>query len=341
MPIPRVGTMDPAGLGSEKKKRTLRRERMPLRFTKMHGIGNDYVLVDAIGGDGPEESARPELARLVSDRHFGIGGDGLILLAPPEDSANDARMEMYNADGSRAQMCGNGIRCVAKLAIDNGHASGPTLHIESDAGVKTIDVEPGGDGREELFRVDMGAPNVAREALPLVDGGAATEAAIDQTIEIENQSFQFTGVSMGNPHAVIRWEDTPLLDLPLESWGRAVEHHPWFPERVNCEFIRIISPHEMEMRVWERGSGETLACGTGACACVVAAVLQGWCDRKVVVHLRGGDLTIEWPDDMSSVWMTGSATSVFSGTITNLDTLSRGAGLSIAAGHSYRTCATP
>ena len=294
-----------------------------MEFTKMHGAGNDYVYVN---GFAERVEDPPDLARKVSDRHTGIGSDGLIIIRPPSDGGTDCRMEMYNADGSRAQMCGNGIRCVAKYVYDRGIARRPVLRIDTDAGRKVVRVLPApGGGLPDLaesLEVDMGSPRLARASIPLVDGGDPREPAIDIPIDVGDRSFRLTAVSMGNPHAVVRLEDVQLDAIPVAEWGAGFEHHSWFPQRVNTEFIRIRSRKEIDFRVWERGSGETLACGTGACAAAVAAAVNGWCDLDVVVHLRGGDLRIRWEAPGGAeerrrgggtVFMTGPAVEVFSG----------------------------
>jgi len=300
-----------------------------MRFTKMQGAGNDYIYVDGFR----EKLASPQdIARKISDRHFGVGSDGLILIQPPSGTGADCRMEMYNADGSRAQMCGNGIRCVAKYLYDRGMARNPEIRIETDAGPKTVRVASAVDGRARLLEVDMGSPSLARAAIPLRDGGDPREPAIDVAWEVMDRVFRMTAVSMGNPHAVIRLGGDggrtagpvpPLAEIPLAEWGPHFERHAWFPERTNTEFITLRSPREIDFRVWERGSGETLACGTGACAAVVASVVNGWCEPDVLVHLRGGDLRIRWdgaPQDPRErrlgggrVLMTGPAEEVFSG----------------------------
>lgn len=298
---------------------TAKMRPMPLRVIKMHGIGNDYIYVDGFETRLDDPAG---LARRISDRHFGVGGDGLVLIQPPREPANDGRMVMYNADGSRAQMCGNAIRCVGKFLHDRGIAPREMLRIETDAGVKTLFVERGSDGKAESLRVDMGPPRLARSELPMADGGPDDECAVNVALELDGRRVGITGVSMGNPHAVIRFDEIESLDgspipsfadVPLWQWGPSFENHEWFPERVNTELVVPLSRSEMDFRVWERGSGETLACGTGACAAVVAAVLNDWCDREVLVHLRGGDLRIRWDGDekTGSVWMTGGATEVF------------------------------
>ncbi|MBN1442827.1 MAG: diaminopimelate epimerase, partial [Planctomycetes bacterium] len=247
---------------------------------------------------------------------------------PPRDASCDARMEVYNADGSRAQMCGNGIRCAGRLLHDRRRCRGETLRVETGAGVKTLRLRAGRDGGVEAVSVDMGPPRLRRLDLPLADGGDAAEPALGVSIDAGGRTFRFSGVSMGNPHAVIRVDGASgaaadarraLEEIPLERWGPSIERHPWFPERVNAEFIAVLSRSEIALRVWERGSGETLACGTGACAAAVAAHLSGWCDRRVLAHLRGGDLEIEWRGEESggSVVMTGPAEEVFRGVYTD------------------------
>jgi len=289
----------------------------------MHGIGNDYVYVD-----GFQESIEdaPSLARAIVDRHCGVGGDGLILIQPPTAAANDCRMEMYNADGTRAQMCGNGIRCVGKYTYDHGIARQESLRVETDDGVKKLQLVLGADGTVAEVEVDMGPPRLERAQVPFVDGGPPSETAIDIPLRVRDHTFRTTVVSMGNPHSVIRLDRPGEAALPgfstvdeiaLEAWGPAFENHEFFPERTNTEFITLPSRTEMLFRVWERGSGETLACGTGACAAVVAACLNGWCEREVLVRLRGGDLRIRWlPDEdgkAGHVLMRGAAAEVFQG----------------------------
>ena len=300
-----------------------------MKFTKMHGAGNDYIYLD---GFQELVEAPAQLARRMADRHFGVGGDGLILILPPESDDADCRMEMYNTDGSRAQMCGNGLRCVAKYAYDHGLACGPVVLVETDAGRKRVRVIESNDGVAGCLEVEMGPPELARSALPMVDGGDARTAAINIPLEVSPHTFRVTGVSMGNPHVVLRLDDPQqtaaevlrgkastleLESVDLETWGPRFERHPWFPERVNTGFVTLRSRHEIDLRVWERGSGETLACGTGACAAVVAAVLNDWCEPEVVVHLRGGDLRVRWERaggaTPGGVYMSGPAVEVFAG----------------------------
>ena len=277
------------------------------QFTKMHGLGNDYVYVDMRN----ERMADPvATARVVSDRHRGIGSDGLILIHP-SDSA-DARMEMYNADGSRAQMCGNGIRCVAKFAVENGFAGGPTLWIDTDDGVKQAEVVSAGAGPTRV-RIDMGKPQLAASSLPCTISG---ERVVDHPLMLrvdngDSLEVRMTGVSMGNPHATVFVDNVEMFDL--HRWGPLLENAPEFPERVNAHFVEVISRAHVRVRTWERGSGPTKACGTGACAVVVAGALTERCDRRATTTLPGGDLEIDWSDD-DHVYMTGPAEEVFRGT---------------------------
>ncbi|MHC5109884.1 MAG: diaminopimelate epimerase [Planctomycetota bacterium] len=278
-----------------------------IHFTKMHGLGNDYVYVDTskVPIDGPAE-----LARVISDRRLGIGSDGLILIHPSDVA--DVRMEMYNADGSRAQMCGNGIRCVAKYVVDHGLAAGPELRIDTDDGVKpaTCVITRNSEGKGGVVtavRVSMGRPRFAPGEIPTTIKG---ERIVDRPIEVAGHAFQVTCVSMGNPHAVAFVED--LDSIPLYTVGPALERAAEFPERINAHFVRVDSPAHLTVLTWERGSGPTKACGTGACAVVVAAASTGRSDRKVTTTLPGGDLQIEWSDD-DEVYMTGPAVEVFQG----------------------------
>ncbi len=277
-----------------------------LRFTKMHGLGNDYVYVDAFAQTVPDPAA---VARRVSPRRTGIGSDGLILICPPSRAdIADCRMEMYNADGSRAQMCGNGIRCVGKYAYEHGLARRNPLRIETDGGVKDLQLHVRG-GRVEQITVDMGEPILDGPRIPVAAEGRVVNAALD----VDGQTYHITCVSMGNPHCIVFVDD--VAPLQLGSLGLRFEHHPFFPQRVNTEFIHALGPAELRMRVWERGSGETWACGTGACAAVVAGVLNGKNGRRAIVHLRGGDLDIEWQETTGRVLMTGPAEEVFSGEV--------------------------
>ncbi len=275
-----------------------------MKFTKMQGIGNDYVYVN-----GFEETIenKEETACIVSDRHFGIGSDGLILINPSKNA--DFEMEMYNADGSRGKMCGNGIRCVGKYVYDRKLTDKTEISVETLGGIKylSLDVQ---NGEVQSVRVDMGAPILEPKSIPMNMSG---ESCISQDIEIKGETYQMTGVSMGNPHIVIYMDE--VEDLEIEKIGPLFENHECFPERINTEFAKVIDRNTVEMRVWERGSGETLACGTGACAVLVASVLNDKCDNKATVKLLGGDLEIEWDREKNTVYMTGPAAFVFDGEI--------------------------
>ena len=276
-----------------------------MKFTKMHGIGNDYVYVNCLK-EKVEDPAG--VARFVSDRHFGIGSDGLILIKPSEVA--DFQMDMYNADGSRSEMCGNGVRCVAKYVYDYGLTDKTEVDIETGAGIKHI-VLTIRDGKVEKARVDMGEPILKPELVPVKGEG---DRLVNEPILVDGQQYRMTCVSMGNPHAVV-FLDEDVKDLDIEKIGPKFENHERFPKRTNTEFMNVLDRHTMSMRVWERGSGETLACGTGTCASVVAAVLNGFTERDVLVHLLGGDLEIHWDEKDNHVYMTGSATTVFDGEI--------------------------
>lgn len=277
-----------------------------MKFTKMHGIGNDYVYVNCFKETVKNPSAA---AKFISDRHFGVGSDGLILIKPSKIA--DCEMEMYNLDGSRGAMCGNGIRCVAKYVYDYGIVPKTELTVATGSGVKTLQLTLEND-KVKTVRVNMGAPILAAAEIPVA---ADTPEVIDAPIAVNGQTFRFTGVSMGNPHAVIYMEEIDSLDL--EKIGPAFENHPLFPDRVNTEFVRVLDRHTVQMRVWERGSGETLACGTGACAVAVASILNGHVDgsQPVTVKLLGGDLEIFWDRKENLVYMTGPAATVFEGEI--------------------------
>lgn len=276
-----------------------------MKFTKMHGIGNDYVYVDCT----KKELENPgEISRFVSDRHFGIGSDGLILIKSSDTA--DFRMDMYNSDGSQGEMCGNGIRCVAKYVYDYGLTDKDEISIETLAGIKYLKLTIQ-DGKVSKVRVNMGEPVLAPEQIPVAAG---TEPVVREPIEVCGREWKMTCVSMGNPHAVV-FIDTPVREFPLSEVGPHFENHERFPRRTNTEFVRVLDRRTLEMRVWERGAGETLACGTGACATVVAAVLNGLCERQTTVRLLGGDLEIEWNEADNCVYMTGTATTVFDGEI--------------------------
>ena len=275
-----------------------------MKFTKMHGLGNDYVYVNCFEEkiDNP-----PAVARFVSDRHFGIGSDGLIMINPSKTA--DFEMEMYNADGSRGEMCGNGIRCVAKYVYDYGLTDKTQISVETLGGIKYLDLAVE-DGKVSLVKVDMGKPELEADRIPII---SEREQVIDEPIEVDGKEYHMTGVSMGNPHPVIYVDDVKGLDL--EKIGPKFENHERFPKRINTEFVHCIDRQTVEMRVWERGSGETLACGTGACAVAVSSILNNLTDTQVTVKLLGGDLQIEWDREKDRVFMTGPATVVFDGVI--------------------------
>ena len=275
-----------------------------MKFTKMHGCGNDYVYVNLF-----EETIEdvPALAVRVSDRHFGIGSDGVITIGPSEVA--DFRMRIYNADGSEAEMCGNGIRCVAKYVYDHGMTDKTEITVESGAGIKTLTLYVK-ECKVEQVRVDMGEPVLAAAQIPVV---AQQSPVVDEPIEVGGKSWKMTCVSMGNPHAVVFVPD--VADFPIEQYGPLFEKHERFPKRTNTEFVQVVSRTEAIMRVWERGSDETWACGTGTCATVMACILNGYTEDKVLVHLRGGDLTIEYDRASNHIYMTGPATEVYQGWI--------------------------
>jgi diaminopimelate epimerase len=269
----------------------------------MHGAGNDYVYINGF----EERVEQPEeLARRLSDRNFGVGSDGLILILPSEVA--DVRMRMFNSDGSEAEMCGNGIRCVAKYAYDHGLARTLSMKVETGNGVLSLQLLAGADGLIERVCVNMGDPGLTRGALPMT--GSAGETAVNVPLTIAGRRFEITCVSMGNPHCVIYVDD--VENFPVREIGSQVEIHDWFPQRTNVEFVQVLGPGEVIQRTWERGAGETLACGTGASAVTVAGVLTGRTQRKIVNHLRGGDLELEWLES-GPVMMTGPAVEVFNG----------------------------
>ncbi len=287
-----------------------------MKFTKMHGLGNDYVYVDCFA-QTIENPA--ELAVRISDRHFGVGSDGLILIEPSDVA--EARMRMFNADGSESQMCGNGIRCVAKYVYDHNLArtesqfslpdqgTFPTsLRIETGRGVLTVGLELGGDGRVSRVCVNMGQPILEAAQVPVA---ADSERVINMPLPVDQQELSMTCVSMGNPHAVFFCDDLQGIDLAY--LGPIIEHHALFPQRTNVHFVKADGPGDLTVKTWERGSGITLACGTGACACAVAGVLVGRCERLVTAHLPGGDLQLNWCEEDNCVYMTGPATEVFTG----------------------------
>lgn len=275
-----------------------------MRFTKMQGLGNDYVYVNCFRENVENPS---EMAIKVSDRHFGIGSDGLILIKPSEVA--DFRMDMYNADGSQAEMCGNGIRCVAKYVYDYGLTDQTEISVETLAGIKYLKLQIA-DGKVSRITVNMGQPELVPDKIPVQADG---DHVVDEPIVVNGVTYKMTCVSMGNPHCIVFVDDT--ADFPLEEIGPMFENHERFPKRVNTEFIQILNRNEVNMRVWERGSGETLACGTGACASAVACVLNGLTEDEITLHLLGGDLSVRWDQEENLVYMTGPATVVFDGEI--------------------------
>jgi diaminopimelate epimerase len=274
-----------------------------MRFTKMHGAGNDYVYINCFDQQVDDPVI---LAQRVSNRNFGIGSDGLILILPSTQA--DVKMRMFNADGSEAEMCGNGIRCVAKYAYDHGLVKTLQIRVETGNGILPLQLFTNEFGRVDRVQVNMGAPKLMRHEIPML--GAAGETAIAAELQLAGECFEVTCVSMGNPHCVIFVDDVETY--AVEAIGRQIENHPWFPQRTNVEFVEVVSPTEVSQRTWERGTGETLACGTGASAVTVAGVLTGRTERKIVNHLRGGDLQMEWLEE-GQVLMTGPAVEVFSG----------------------------
>jgi diaminopimelate epimerase len=276
----------------------------------MHGIGNDYVYVDCVNDAPPKNPS--ELSKVISDRHFGIGGDGLILICPSERA--DARMRMFNADGSEAEMCGNGVRCVAKYVHDHGIARKPELTIETGRGILTLRLEVK-NGKAERIRVDMGEPILEAGRIPTTLPGPRVInhplASAEPWFAACGLDPRMTCVSMGNPHVVLYCKD--VSKVPLETVGPVLENASFFPKRSNVHFVQVVGPNEVTMRTWERGSGITLACGTGACSVAVAGVLAGQTQRQVLAHLPGGDLDLEWSEADNHVYKTGPATEVFSG----------------------------
>ena len=289
-----------------------------MKFTKMHGIGNDYIYIDCLdgrfgGADASliaDDDALAAISRRLSDRHCGIGGDGIILILPSEIA--DFRMRIFNADGSEAKMCGNGSRCVGKYVYDNGYAKSTDITLETLSGIKYLHLIPGADGKVESVTVDMGAPVFVPAEIPVALPDGASNAGIQ--VDIDGEGIELTAVSMGNPHGVVF---VPSLDeVDVHGIGSRLEHHAIWPDRANIEFAEVQNPGSIRMRVWERGSGETMACGTGACATAVAAMLTNRTDAdEVTIHLLGGDLKIRWDREADRVFMTGPATCVFSGEV--------------------------
>ena len=277
-----------------------------MKFTKMHGCGNDYIYVDGSKEQIAAED-KPALVKRLSDRHFGIGGDGVIFINPSKEA--DFEMEMYNMDGTRAEMCGNGIRCVAKFVYDKGLTDQRNVSIVSCGKVKYLELNVE-NGKVSTVKVNMGAPVLKASDIPVIADG---EEVISERIEVGEEIYNMTCVSMGNPHAVVFVKD--VASLPLEKIGPMFENHIRFPKRINTEFVKVLDSETIEMRVWERGTGETLACGTGACASAVACVLNGLTGEEVTVKLLGGNLQIRWDRSENLVYMTGPASTVFEGEI--------------------------
>lgn len=273
-------------------------------FTKMHGLGNDYVCINCFR-ERVEDP--PGFARTLCDRHYGIGADGLILICPSKVS--DFKMEIYNSDGSVAGMCGNGIRCLGKYVYDYGLTGKETLSIETKSGIRNMHLQIR-DGKACGAMVDMGVPRLNAHSIPIL---SEKDLVINDPIEVQEKNYRMTGISMGNPHAVIFSEE--INGIPLEETGRELEFHPRFPERANIEFCHVTARDRMEVRVWERGVGETLACGTGACAAVVASVLNDLTDEEVIVKLLGGELSVRWDRKVNHVFLEGPAVKVFDGVL--------------------------
>lgn len=276
-----------------------------MKFTKMHGCGNDYVYVNCF----EETIENPnETAKFVSDRHFGIGSDGMICIHPSDKA--DFRMAMYNSDGTEGAMCGNGVRCIAKYVYDYGLTDKTTITIETKGGIKELDLTVE-DGKVTWVNVDMEAPVLEADKIPVIYD--EEKKVIDKPVIVDGREYRITCVSMGNPHGVVFVDSVD--DLDIEKLGPMFEHHPMFPDRVNTEFIQVVDDHTIMMRVWERGAGETLACGTGACASAYASYLNQKTGNKVLVHLLGGDLQIEYDEEKHTIFMKGPATKVFDGEI--------------------------
>ena len=273
-----------------------------MRFTKMHGIGNDYIYINCFR---EQVEDAPALARAMSKPHFGVGSDGLVLICPDESA--DFRMRMYNSDGSESEMCGNASRCIGKYVYDRGLTTDTTVRLMTGAGLKVLQLDVQ-DGKVQSIRVDMGAPELKPSQVPVQLPG---DVAMGVPLEVKGREYLIHCVSMGNPHCVIFVDDPDQVDV--EGIGRAIENHPIFPRRTNVEFVQVVNRDHLRMRVWERGSGETLACGTGACASLVAAACMGYANRKVTMDLLGGPLQLEWNEEDGHVYQQGSATFVFDG----------------------------
>lgn len=286
-----------------------KKKRHSIPFKKMHGIGNDYIYIDALGGTSPcylEESKLPDLSKKISERHFGVGSDGLILILPSSDA--DFRMRIFNADGSEAKMCGNGIRCVGKYVYDLGFTSKKELRIDTASGIKRLTLETEDNVVENVI-VDMGSPFFKRKEIPCY--GEGEDRVEDEPLKAYDSTFLINGISMGNPHGVIFVDKVD--DFPIELYGPVLEKAVLWPDRANIEFVEVISRDIIKMRVWERGSGETLACGTGACASAVISHLKGYTDQKVTVLLKGGELSINYDRNQNKVFMKGGACFVADG----------------------------
>lgn len=275
-----------------------------MKFTKMHGIGNDYIYINCLENEIKNPA---KVARILSDRHFGIGADGLVLILPSDNA--DFMMRILNSDGSEAEMCGNAIRCVGKYLFDNKITNKTQLNINTLSGLKTLDMIIV-NNEVELVKVDMGEPIIDSTRIPVL---TEKEQFVNESVDIEGTAYKVTCVSMGNPHAIIYTDKVDFF--PVDFWGPKIETNKIFPNRTNVEFVQTIDRKNFKMRVWERGAGETLACGTGACAALVASVLNNVCDRKAIVSLRGGELIIEWDEATNHVFMTGPAVTVFEGEI--------------------------
>lgn len=279
-----------------------------VRFTKMEGLGNDYIYINNLEEQIPEERLNA-LSAAVADRHFGIGSDGLIVILAPTEPGYDFRFRMFNADGSEGEMCGNGIRCFARYCYDRGLTEKSTLQVQTLGGTIIPQIQLDDQGQVIGVRVDMGEPRLKRSLIPM--SGPQADQVVAEPLEVLGQSYEITCVSMGNPHVVLFFDDVDALDLNV--LGPALERHPVFPQRINVHFAQVIGEGELKMRTWERGSGITLACGTGASAVLAAAHLLGHCGREALIHLPGGDLVIEWNETTNHVFMTGPATYVCDG----------------------------
>lgn len=277
-----------------------------MKFMKMHGCGNDYIYLNGLENQ-ISDASKPALVRALSDRHFGIGGDGVIFINACEEA--DFEMEMYNADGSRGEMCGNGIRCVAKYVYEKGLTQNTVLDILSSTQKKKVELTVE-DGKVTVVRVNMGSPCLKPEEIPVM-ACEGRDNVVSEAIEVQGRLYRMTCISMGNPHAVLFVEDTETAEV--EKIGACLERHPRFPGRTNVEFVQVLDKQTIQMRVWERGTGETLACGTGACASVAACVLNGLTDSLVTVKLLGGQLSVEWDKENNQIYMTGPAAAVFEG----------------------------